>query len=94
MSEEENQEKTLTAFQKADDWWAKHNIGTRFALITMIALYASLVFAYLFNNDMTNIVPVMEIVGWISFAGFISITLGANGLDKIKDIILAIKMKK
>lgn len=88
------EEENKTSFQKVDDWWAKHNIGTRFALVTMLALYACLIFVYLHNPAIANIVAVLEIVGWISFSSFITVTLGVNGLDKIKDIILAVKTKK
>lgn len=93
MEENKETQEPKTAFQKADDWWAKHNIGTRFALVTMIALYVSLVWAYLCNPALANIVQVLEIVGWISFSSFITVTLGDNGLSKIAEIIKAIKMK-
>ena len=31
--------KTLTAFQKVNDWYSKHNFGTRMALFTFLGMY-------------------------------------------------------
>lgn len=32
-------DKTLTAFQKVNDWYSKHNFGTRVALFTFLGMY-------------------------------------------------------
>lgn len=33
------EEKTLTAFQKVNDWYSNHNFGTRVALFTFLGMY-------------------------------------------------------
>jgi len=33
------EQKILTAFQKVNDWYSKHNFGTRVALFTFLGMY-------------------------------------------------------
>lgn len=33
------EDKSLTAFQKVNDWYSKHNFGTRVALFTFLGMY-------------------------------------------------------
>jgi len=36
---DEKNEQKLTAFQKVDDWYAKHNFGTRLSMMVFIGMY-------------------------------------------------------
>jgi|SaaInlStandDraft_4_1057021.scaffolds.fasta_scaffold45588_2 hypothetical protein len=105
MNEQENSK--LTAFHKVNDWYATHNFGTRFAMLTFVALYVTAVlvtldFDYVANADANLIkqvvdvhtnVALVELTGYLAFFSFLIVTLGDNALSKIVDLIAKIKSK-
>jgi len=98
-----------TAFHKVNDWYSKHNFGTRFAMIIFILLYVIVVlsnvdFSPASDPETTKVVventilvsnlELVKITGYFAFAAFLVITLGDNAVSKIGDIIVKIKGTK
>lgn len=48
-------EKKLTAFQKVNDWYSKHNFGTRLSLIIFLGMYILVVSANVDYSVFTGI---------------------------------------
>jgi len=92
---EKEQEKAMltTAFYKANDWYAKHNIGTRTALFVFLAMYALSVIIEVQSGSANHkyVVDLVNTTGWFAFLTFIGITFGDNAISKIGDIVTKIK---
>ena len=101
------EDKSLTAFQKVNDWYSKHNFGTRVALFTFLGMYIlavgtsvdySVFSAVDVNTTVVETVKetstnikLVELVGYFAFGAMALVTLGDNALTKIGDIIVKVK---
>ena len=96
----------LTAFHKVDDWYAKHNFGTRFAMFTFLFMFIIVVLTSVDFSTTTAVdvngtveaataqnpnLELVKITGYFAFAAMVLITLGENSLAKIGDIIVKYK---
>jgi len=98
----EQTDKMLTAFQKVNDWYSKHNFGTRVALFTFLGMYilavgTSVDYSVFATVDVNSTVvqtvketstniKLVELVGYFAFGAMALVTLGDNALTKIGDI--------
>lgn len=93
MSNKEKDEKLslteqLHAF-RIEDWWGTHNITSRLLAICIAFVMVVSVIAFLMGSPIPSEVLVASI--WASASVVIIITVGANSLDSIADIISKIK---
>jgi len=77
---------------KVKDFWARHNVGTRLMLGTFSVSFMAIVIAAFFGVVVSA--PVIEMVFYSALIGFIVVTIGINGLEKLLDGIAKIKLGK
>lgn len=83
-------DKVESNIKKTQDFWARNNVGTRASMIVFIISYiVTLALSLAFT------VPpyILETAGWLLFSAFITVTVGINGLEKVAQIIAAVKGK-
>ena len=92
MASEGILELTNKDLEKAQDAWAKYNIGTRMMLVIFAVAYMAVVIAAFFG--VTIAIPVVNMVWYSALIGFITVTLGTNGLEMLLKGIAKIKLGK
>ena len=90
FSEMDNLEETEVAVKKTNDFWARHNIGTRITMVVFILSYVGSLLSTIWVETPQWLI---DTTGWLLFSAFVTITLGINGLSKIAEIITAMKTK-
>jgi len=82
--------------QKYKDFWDKHNLGTRFALVTFVALYVTVaILAMMVDIKAAKDVyaGILDTVSYTAILAFVTVTLGVNGAKVVLDGIAKIKGK-
>jgi hypothetical protein len=87
---EENKDltKELHAF-RVQDWWGKHNMSSRILAVCIAIVMIAFTVAFFMGVAIPADVLVASI--WASASVVIILTIGANSLDSIADIISKIK---
>ena len=78
--------------EKIKDFWANHNFGTRIMLMIFALSFLSIVIASFFNVVVP--VVVVNMVFYSAIIGFMTVTLGVNGLDTVLQGVARIKLGK
>jgi len=66
---------------KADDWWGKHNITTRFIVLANSLMLMGLVFFELLTGkDVPHFKEMLNVIGDIVLYTTITIIVGVNGI--------------
>jgi len=77
------------------DWYGKHKIGSRFAMITFIIIYIiTSIYPLIFNikaNDQIYI-EILHTSSWIVLVAFITTVVGANTLIHLAEVYRDIKI--
>jgi len=78
--------------KSVDDFWSKHNFGTRLSLITFMMSFLAIVIAGFFGVVTPD--AVTNMVFYSAILAYMTITLGVNGLKILLDGIAKIKLGK
>jgi len=94
---------------KVEDFWGKHNLGTRVGLITFIILLAIVILypifapakeivvqgtTHLVSKEIPHYDKIVAIVSDLAFWAFAVVTVGANTLVKLADAWVKVKQVK
>ena len=90
ISKNKNTNNANKNLKKVQDFWAKHNIGTRMMLVIFAVTYIAVVVSAFFG--VTIAIPIVNMVWYSALIGFITVTLGANGLEMLLEGIAKIKL--
>jgi len=103
------EEKIEKGIKEYNDWWAKHNFGTRVSLFTFILLLIIVVLypflapakevivdgvTTLVTKDIKHYDLILSTVTNTAFWGFAVVTVGANTLVKLADAWAKVKSVK
>jgi hypothetical protein len=76
--------------KSVQDFWAKHNFGTRLSLITFMVSFMAIVIAGFFGVVTPD--AVTNMVFYSAILAYMTVTLGVNGLKILLDGIAKIKL--
>jgi hypothetical protein len=82
-------EETEEKLNEVHDFWARHHLSTRIALISMILSYVAVVSASFFGVVIPQ--PVVDTVAYTLLASFAFVVLGVNGVKTALEGIAKIK---
>jgi len=88
---EEEHEKVVKSLSKVHDVWAKHNLGTRFLVLTFGICFLIVVIASAFGVTFSSLV--VNMVFYSAVLCYIATVVGHNAVEKILAALIKIKLK-
>jgi hypothetical protein len=76
---------------KADDWWAKHNLTSRIISLSSVFLFIIVVVYGLLGNENLNYELILVTLSDVTLYVTLAIILGVNGLSKVFDSLAKLK---
>ena len=79
--------KGLLMNEKITDWWAKHKVGSRVALIVFLLLLIAVVVRSLFiPSDAEKLKHLLDAVIELNLWAFIAVAFGINGVERLAQV--------
>ena len=88
----ETKDKAIETMKKVDDFWGRHNLSTRFSILTFIIGYLAVLLAPFFGKEIKT--EIVDIASYSLLVLSLIMVVGVNGVEKVMSGLTALKYGK